>query len=187
MTAKKVSKKTGTRREKPPVTTHGTDHGHESRVDEMSEYDATYVDEALPYVRPSSLDAPPCQDGMTQRWVRQSIRGKADPKNLNRTWREGWRPRDPATLPEDWRIYANFADKDNGMIVVDDLILMEIDSDILARRKKSIEAATAAQMTSVEHDLEKTQISGHPIYKDHKSSVSHPGVRIQPAGVADDD
>jgi hypothetical protein len=184
MTAKKASKKVAP---KPAVTSHGTDHGHESRVDEMSEYDATHPIDETPWIRPSSLDAPPARNGYTQRWVRQSIRGAADPKNLNRTWREGWRPRQPETLDEEWRIYANFADKDNGMIVVDDLILMEIDSRVLAKRKEAIQRATAQQMQSVDHDLESTQIAGHPIVKEHHTSVSHPGIRVQPRGVADDD
>jgi len=172
---------------KTAVTTHGVDHGHESRVDEMSEYDATHQLDATPYVRPSSLDAPPCRKGMTQRWVRQSVHGVADPKNLNRKWREGWRPRSPDTLSEEWRIYATFADNTEGRIVVDDLILMEINSSTLARRKKHIEEQTALQMNSVEHDLEKTQIAGHPIFQENKSSVSYPSRRVQPAKVADDD
>ena len=175
MTAKKKAKKVAP---KPAVTTHGVDHGHESRVDEMSEYDATHPLEAAPYIRPSSLDAPPAREGKTQRWVRQSIRGAADPKNLNRSWREGWRPRPPESLGEEWRIYANFADSDEGMIVVDDLILMEIDSSVLDRRKEAVRLATANQMRSVEHDLESTQIAGHPIVKDHKTSVTHPGLRV---------
>lgn len=181
---KKVSKKVAP---KPAVTTHGIDHGHESRVDEMSEYDATHPQEATAWVRPSSLDAPPARDGMTQRWVRKSIRGVDDPKNLNRTWREGWRPRSPDTLSDEWRVYAQFADKENGMIVVDDLILMEINSDVLDRKKVAIETASASQMLSVEHDLESTQIAGHPIVKEHKTSVTHPGLRVQPGGVADDE
>jgi len=73
------------------------------------------------------------------------------------------------------------------MIVVDDLILMEIDSDVIARRKKAIERATAQQMSSVEHDLESTAIAGHPIVKDHQTSVSMPATRIQPQRVADDE
>jgi hypothetical protein len=185
MTAnKKVAKKVAP---KAAVTAHGVDHGHESRVDEMPENDATHQPEAVGWVRPSSLDAPPCREGMTQRWVRKSIRGADDPKNLNRSWREGWRPRQPETLTEEWRIYANFADKTEGMIVVDDLILMEISSSVLAQRKAAIANATAQQMRSVEHDLESTQIAGHPIVKDHSTSVSHPATRIQPAQVADDD
>jgi hypothetical protein len=185
MTAKKkVSKKSP---QKPAVTAHGVDHGHESRVDEMSEYDATHQTEDMPWVRPSSLEAPPAREGMTQRWVRKSLFGVDDPKNLNRAWREGWRPRSPESLPEDWRIYATFADKTDGMIVVDDLILMEINSDILVKRKAAIERATEMQILSVEHDLESTQIAGHPIVKEHKTSVTHPGIRVQPTGVADDE
>lgn len=172
---------------KPAVTTHGVDHGHESRVDEMSEYDATHPVEATQWIRPSSIEAPEPREGMTQRWVRKSLFGADDPKNLNRAWREGWRPRNPDTLDEEWRIFAVFADKDQGMIVVDDLILMEIDSSIIERRKAAIEAATAAQMRSVEHDLESAQVAGHPIVKEHKTSVTHPGIRVQPQGVADDE
>lgn len=185
MTAKKRPSPKSPR--KPAVTNHGVDHGHESRVDETSEYDATHDLEAAAWIRPSSLDAPEAREGMTQRWVRKSLFGADDPKNLNRSWREGWRPRSPDTLPEDWRIYATFADKNDGMIVVDDLILMEIDSKVLAAKKRAIAAATQAQMASVEHDLESAQIKGHPIVKEHKTSVTHPGIRVQPAGVADDE
>ena len=63
MTAKKKVK----RSPRPAVTTHGIDHGHESRVDEMSEYDATHETEATAWVRPSSLDAPEPREGKTQR------------------------------------------------------------------------------------------------------------------------
>jgi hypothetical protein len=185
MTAAK--KKVTPRKKQPAVTTHGVDHGHESRVDEMSAYDATHYENETPYVRAGSLDAPDPQPGMVQRWVRRSIHGAADPKNLNRQWREGWRPRKPETLPEDWRIFANFADQNEGMIVVDDLILMEIDERVLAKRRAAIEKATADQMASVEHDLEQSQIAGHPIYKEHKTSVTHPAIRVQPVGVADDE
>lgn len=174
-------------KKQPAVTDHGVDHGHESRVDETSEYDATHIESPAAYLRPSSLDAPEPREGMTQRWVRQSVRGAADPKNLNRTWREGWRPRSPDTLPEDWRVYASFADKNEGMIVVDDLILMEIPTEVLEKRKRATEEATRLQIRSVEHDLERSQLAGHPIIKEHKTSVTHPGLRVQPTGVADDD
>lgn len=184
MTAKKRQSKKVTA---PAVTTHGVDHGHESRVDETSEYDATHLDTEAQWIRPSSLDAPPAREGKTQRWVRKSLRGADDPKNLNRSWREGWRPRPPESLPEEWRVYATFADKSEGMIVVDDLILMEIDSEIIEARRRAIANATASQMAGVEHDLDSSQIAGHPIVKEHKTSVTHPGLRVQPAAVADDE
>lgn len=181
---KKVSKKSPQR---PAVTSHGVDHGHESRVDEISEYDATHQLEPAQWIRPSSLDAPEPREGMSQRWVRISLRGVDDPKNLNRAWREGWRPRSPDTLDEEWRMFADHAEQHEGRIVVDDLMLMEIDSEVLVRKKAAIEAATAAQMHSVEHDLESAQIAGHPIVKEHKTSVSFPATRVRPTAVADDE
>lgn len=185
MAAKKPARQV-TAPSKPAVTSHGADHGHESRVDETPEYDATHPMEPAQWLRPSSLDAPPARAGKTQRWVRQSVRGAADPKNLNRSWREGWRPRDPATLTEEWRVYATFAEKSEGMIVVDDLILMEIDSGIIERRRAAINRATSLQMQSVEHDLESAQVRGHPIVREHQTSVTHPS-RAQPVAAADDD
>lgn len=185
-----MTKKTATRkkatRAPAPVTSHGVDHGHDARVDEPSEYDATHQEEPQQWVRPSSLDAPPARTGMTQRWVRKSLRGEADPKNLNRKYREGWRFRDPSGLPEDWKVFAVHAKQGEGYVQVDDLVLMEIPTSVLNQRLRYQEEQTRLQMASVEHDLEKTQVSGHPIHKEHKTSVSHPGVRVQPQ-VADNE
>lgn len=186
MTKQKVGRKNSSTRAPAPVTSHGVDHGHDSRVDEQSEYEATHQTEPEQWVRPSSLDAPPAREGMTQRWVRMSLRGEADPKNLNRQYREGWRFRSPDSLPKDWEVFAIHANKSEGYIQVDDLVLMEIPSNVLEQRRKAIDRNTQLQMASVEHDLEKSQVAGHPIHKEHRTSVSHPGKRIQPQ-VADNE
>lgn len=184
--AKKAASKKPSTRAPAPVTSHGVDHGHDARVDEQSEFDATHLEEPSQWVRPSSLDAPPAREGMTQRWVRHSLRGADDPKNLNRQYREGWRFRDPKTLPEDWQIFAVHANKAEGKVQVDDLVLMEIPTKVLEQRREAVRRATAKQMEAVNHDLQKAQVSGHPIHQDHRTSVSHPAVRIQPQ-VADNE
>lgn len=183
---KKVSKKTPNTRAPAPVTSHGIDHGHDARVDEQSEYDATHLEEPSQWVRPSSLEAPPAREGMTQRWVRHSLRGEADPKNLNRQYREGWRFRDPATLPEDWQIFAVHANKKEGYVQVDDLVLMEIPTKTLEQRREAIRRNTEMQMNAVNHDLERSQVAGHPIHQEHRTTVSHPATRVQPT-VADNE
>jgi hypothetical protein len=109
---------------------------------------------------------------MTQRWIRRSVRGVVDVKNLNRAAREGWKPVQPDSLPEEWQIYAAFANKSEGIIVVDDMQLMEIPTRVIDQKRKAIEDATRLQMEGVEHDLERSQVAGHPILRDHKSSVS---------------
>jgi hypothetical protein len=179
MTKQKAPSNTGTRAP-APVTAHAVDHGHDTHVDESSEYDATHQPEAVSYLRPSSLEAPPPRKGMKQRWIRHSLRGEADPRNLNRNHREGWRPRSPDTLPEDWRVYAVHANKAEGYIQVDDLVLMEIPEQVLAARKKATERSAAMQMAGVEYDLEKSQMPGLPIQRVHKTSVTHPGIQVAP-------
>jgi len=171
--------------EQAVVTEHGVVHAHETRVDETSDVNATHPSGSAPWVRPTSLDAPPARPGMVQRWIRRTVRGEADPKNLNRVWREGWRPRSPDSLPDEWRVFANFANKNEGMIVVDDLILMEIPESVLAEKRRHIADQTKMQMVGVEHDLTNSQVKGHPIFKDHKTSVSHPSRRR--VEVADDE
>jgi hypothetical protein len=171
-----------------PVTEHGVDHAHESRVDEMSEEHATHSQHAAAWVRPTSLDAPPARPGMVQRWVRLRVRGEADPKNLNRAYREGWRFRHPDTLPEDFSalLFATPAQASDGKIVVDDLALMELPEATFKAKQKAIRQATRLQMQGVEHDLEQSQVAGHPILKDHKTSVSYPG-RARRVEAADDE
>jgi hypothetical protein len=175
---KKAKKKAPARATQAPVTDHGVDHGHDTRVDEPSAYNATHQSEAVQWQRPSSLEAPDARDGMTQRWVRHSLRGEADPRNMNRKYREGWRPRDPATLSEDWQVFAITAESTDGYIKVDDLVLMEIPTKTLTQRKAASEQAAREQMAGVEHDLERSQMPGLPITKEHRTSVSHPAVRV---------
>lgn len=179
MTKKKAARNS-TRATQAPVTSHATEHGHDSHVDEASAYGAThFVENPQQYIRPSALDAPDPREGMTQRWVRCSVRGEADPRNLNQRMREGWRARHPDTLPEDWSAFAP-ADKTNGQIKVDDLVLMEIPTKVLAQRKAYTDEQTRRQMQGVEHDLERSQMPGHPITKEHKTSVTHPGIQVAP-------
>ena len=161
------------------VTDHGVDHGHESRVDGNSEDHATHLNAAQPWIRPSNIDAPPARPGKVQRWIRRMVRGVVDTKNLNRVWREGWRPVPPESLSDDWQIYSQYADKNEGVIVVDDMQLMEIDSSVIASKRKYVEEQTKLQMAGVEHDLERSQVAGHPILRDHKSAVSFPGRKVE--------
>jgi len=161
------------------VTEHGVDHAHETRVDGLSEEHATHLESAQSWKRPSNLDAPPARAGMTQRWVRRSVRGVVDTKNLNRAHREGWRAVPPESLSDEWRVFSQYANKAEGVVVVDDMQLMEIPTKIIEAKRRAIEEQTKLQMEGVMHDLERSQVAGHPILRDHKSTVSYPGRKLQ--------
>jgi len=167
------------------ASSHGVSHGHDSRVDELSEERATRHEQPIPpWQRPSSLDAPPPRPGMVQRWVRHLIRGDADPRNVSMRTREGWRPRPADTVPEDWKAALGLAANDKGVLIVDDLMLCEIPADVYKQRKSYYDEQTSLQAQAVQEELNRSQVRGHPIHKSFESSVSHPARRVR---VADDE
>ena len=60
-------------RSAPPV--------HEARQYETWDDVDIHAEEAKPWVRPTSLDAPPPRPGFVQRWIRVGMNGKDDPTN----------------------------------------------------------------------------------------------------------
>ena len=148
---------------------------HASRVDELAEEHATHPDdEYQPWVRPSSLDAPPPRPGMVQRWVRVQLKGADDPRNRTRRLREGWKPRALDSIPEDWVGFGMNQGDVKGAFVVDDLMLCEMPERIAIQRRKHYARMTAQQMEAVEADLESAQVGGHRILRSHKTTVTHP-------------
>ncbi len=154
--------------------THLDSRGHDSRVDELSEERATHPVHDMPWVRPSSLEAPPPRPGMAQRWIRITVRGEDDPRNVSMRMREGWQPRKPDTISEDFLGLGSQAGLSEGRYIVDDLMLCEMPQERYEMRQDYFRRETEQQMMAVETDLEDAQVPGHPIQKTHKSSVSHP-------------
>lgn len=167
------------------ASSHGVTHGHDSRVDELSEERATRHEQPIPpWMRPSSLDAPPPRPGMVQRWIRHLIRGDADPRNVSMRTREGWRPRPADSVPEDWKATLGLVENDKGVLIVDDLMLCEMPREIYEGRAKHYDEQTRLQAEGVRQELERSQVRGHPIHKTFESSVSHPARKVR---VADDE
>ncbi len=157
-------------------STHETEsREHVSHVDATTEERATHRERPTgPWIRATSLEAPPARDGYEQRWIRISIRGEDDPRNVNMRMREGWRPRDITTIGDEWQILAVRADAKGGHFVVDDLMLCEMPMELFQARQDYYSELTESQMAAVEHDLEDAQVDGHRIQRQHRSSVSHP-------------
>lgn len=144
---------------------------HDSRVDELADERATHQYEDAPWERPSNLEAPPPRPGMMQRWIRFTLEGEEDPRNVSRKMREGWRPRSPDTIPADFMAGSSVKQADLGRLVVDDLMLCEMPAERYQQRKRYYDAQTRNQMEAVEHDLDGVQQPGHRIVRDRQSQV----------------
>jgi hypothetical protein len=127
--------------------------------------------------RPTSLEAPKPRPGMAQRWVRADMRAESDNLNWTAKMREGWRPRDPSTVPDCESFYNIGKQGGSNCIRVGGLVLLEIDERILASKKKAIREQNRRQELSVA--METTKISNEgvsqgyaPIVREEKSDVT---------------
>jgi predicted phage gp36 major capsid-like protein len=106
--------------------------------------------------RPTNLDSPPARPGYVQRWIRAQFRTDNDNLNWSQKIREGWSPRDPATIPD---VSSYFPVRDhtagNSVVQVGGLVLCEMPIAKAQSRKRAIAAATQRQIESVSADTDK--------------------------------
>ena len=127
--------------------------------------------------RPSNLDAPEPRPGYRQRWVRAEFRSEADNLNWQAKVREGWRPRDPQTVPEYEAFFGQGSHMDKAVIRVGGLILMEIPEQQLRAKRRALDEQTARQEASVAQETDKISRDGRmqgapPIVRDERVNVT---------------
>lgn len=130
---------------------------------------------------PAHLDAPKPRPGMAQRWVRESIRGEADPQNFANQLRQGWRPRSFTTVPVGERKrYPSVKLAEHGEVMKSgDLILCEIPQKLAqqmgafyaAKRKGQITSLVAGHVREINAENDPDRGFGEIEVK-HKSSVT---------------
>lgn len=83
-------------RARPPV--------HPTRTMETWDDVDIHAESEKPWVRPSSLAAPPARPGFVQRWIRVGVKGEDDPTNVAHKMREGWKPRPAESVPASFTV-----------------------------------------------------------------------------------
>lgn len=109
---------------------------------------------------PMNLDAPEPRPGYAQRWVRCEFRSEKDNLNWQGKVREGWSPRDPATVPDVESFFGQNSHMGNAVIRVGGLILMEMPVERLAAKRRAVNEATRRQEQSVAMETEKISREG---------------------------
>ena len=127
-----------------------------------------------PWKPPSTLDAPPAPEGFVHRWIRTSVMGFDDKKNLSARIREGFDLVRADEYP-DFEAPTIQDGKHAGVIGVGGLMLAKVPEEIAESRQEYFEAQTADQMTAVDNDLMKDQHPSMPITKDRQSRVTFGG------------
>ena len=116
-----------------------------------------------PWVRGTSLAAPPARPGFAQRWIRVAVLGVDDPNNAMRKFREGWKPRPANTLPADFPLPTISHGSWAGCIGIEGSVLCEMPQVLVNKRRQYYANKTAGIEQAIESELQKESMSAMPI------------------------
>jgi hypothetical protein len=112
------------------------------------EYDVNWDDDSL-----LNTDNIPPRDGFVQRWVRTTINGIEDQKNVQKKYNRGWRPRLLDTVPKG-QFVMNIDFNGQQVIGIHGMILMERPEALHNRQQASVRNSIDLQMQAVDADLQ---------------------------------
>ena len=122
-----------------------------------------------PWIPPSTLDAPDPPEGYTHRWIRESVMGNDDKKNLSARLREGFDLVRADEYPDFEAPTVNDG-KHAGVIGVGGLLLARFPIESKKERDAYFQGKTDEQMTAVDKDLMREEHSSMPILKPDRQS-----------------
>jgi hypothetical protein len=120
---------------------------------------------------PELLPEPDKQAGYTYRWIRISLNGSADPRNISAKLREGWEPVKLEEQPQfQMLVDPNSRFKDN--VEVGGLLLCKIPEEFMVQRAKYFDEMSRKQTESVDNNLMRQSDPRMPIFNERRSTVS---------------
>ena len=141
------------------------------------------IDGEYGWAPPSALQAPPPRPGYVQRWIRVEQAGTPDTKNVSSKYREGWRPRDPATVPEGYFPPTLGHGDFGGYVGVEGMVLCEMPKKVHKQRQDYYRGRIRGQEQAINSDLFKE--TGGQVQSGSKSRVTR-GRSPQPAAADDE-
>lgn len=129
-----------------------------------------------PWAPPSSLDAPPAPEGFVHRWIRASVMGFDDKKNLSARVREGFELVRADEYP-DFEAPTIQDGRHAGVIGVGGLVLARFPVETREERNAYYMRRTSDQLKAVDNDLMREQHPSMPISNERQSKVTFGGRR----------
>lgn len=119
----------------------------------------------------STLPEPDRMPGYAYRWIRVSMVGQADARNVSSKVREGWEPVRIEEQPKfQMLVDANSRFKDN--IEVQGLLLCKIPTEFMEQRKEYYANKNKAQLDSVDNNFMRENDARMPLFRERRSTTS---------------
>ena len=123
------------------------------------------------WMPPELLPEPDHQAGYAYRWIRVSMLGQADPRNLSTKLREGWEPVRIEEQPKfQLLIDPNSRFKDN--IEIGGLLLCKTPEELVAQRNTHYQGQAENQLESVDNSFMRQNDPRMPLFSEKRSSTS---------------
>jgi hypothetical protein len=122
--------------------------------------------------RPASLLPEPIkEEGYEYRWVRTSINGQPDDRNVLKAMQEGW---EAVAIEEqsELQLLASQNGRYKDKIEVGGLLLMKTTKEFVEQRNAHVQKNTDAQMRAVDNTLMRQSDARMPIFNERKSTTT---------------
>jgi hypothetical protein len=122
--------------------------------------------------RPASLLPEPIkEEGYEYRWVRTSINGAPDDRNVLKAMQEGW---EAVAMEEqsELQLLASREGRYKDKIEVGGLLLMKTPKEFVEQRNAYVQKNTDSQMRAVDNTLMRQSDARMPIFNERKSTTT---------------
>jgi len=119
--------------------------------------------------RPELLPTPDPEDGYEFRWVRTSMVGRADNKNVSSRFREGWQPVSAKDYP-DLQVVSDHDSRFPDNIEVGGLMLCKIPAEVMQQRRDYQQQQAEGQMQAVDNSYLRQSDPRMPMLKPERST-----------------
>jgi|TARA_E500000305_G_C3971519_1_gene212162 hypothetical protein len=118
-----------------------------------------------PWTPPSVLPEPEPRDGWVHRWIRTSMAGQSDNRNVSMRFREGWEPVKSEDYPEFEGFQTDVGSKYPGNIEIGGLLLCRTAEETMKQRSEYYLDKAQNQMNGVEQSYMRENDPRMPLSK----------------------
>jgi len=123
------------------------------------------------WTRPEVLPEPTKEAGYTYRWIRVSMLGQADARNVSSKLREGWEPVRIEEQPQ-FKMLVDPDSRFKDNIEVAGLLLCKMPDEMAKQRNDYYAQQSKAQIESVDNNFMRENDQRMPLFSEKRTSTS---------------
>ena len=120
---------------------------------------------------PELLPEPDKQPGYKYRWIRVTLGGQTDARNISIKMREGWEPVKIEEQPQ-YALLVNGEGRFKDSVQVGDVLLCKTPEELAEQRNQHYLQQSEQQIKAVDNNLMKQNDPRMPLFKESSSSTS---------------